>query len=249
MRSPPTPPFLSSLVLYFWLPLSLLVSASSCAPDSPNASAFYAEFLALDQRIDDFKTQLFPLAVTAAAADILSENLRMHHLVHSLVHSATIQLHLPFSAHSEPSRAKCLSAAMGIVDANVEARMDGLPCVHPLLAVSLVSFPADKTLNSRHGAPDDMVGRVSCVHRQTCVTASAGCWINLHCFGWRTRTQGSCREGHYRYDGLRCVFPPHEYVSLSLLCRIGGNGSLGRSLLVFFVDIQLTKVQQAYAAI
>ncbi|EIM80995.1 uncharacterized protein STEHIDRAFT_134710 [Stereum hirsutum FP-91666 SS1] len=109
--------------------------SNSWRPDSPNATAFYAEFLALDQRIDDFKTQLFPLAVTAAAADILSENLRMHHLVHSLVHSATIQLHLPFSAHSEASRAKCLSAAMGIVDANVEARMGGLPAVHPLLAM------------------------------------------------------------------------------------------------------------------
>lgn len=155
-------PFVIGLILL--AAPSLLVPASSCAPDSPNATAFYAEFLALDQRIDDFKTQLFPLAVTAAAADILSENLRMHHLVHSLVHSATIQLHLPFSAHSEASRAKCLSAAMGIVDANVEARMGGLPAVHPLLAVSLVSFPANKMLNSRHGAPDDMVGRVSCVH-------------------------------------------------------------------------------------
>lgn len=104
----------------------------------PNAASFYAEFLSLDQRIDDFKSQLFPLSVTAAAAaaDILSENLRMHHLVHCLVHAATIQLHFPFVAHAEASRAKCLTAAMGIVEANEEARTYSLPCVHPLLAVS-----------------------------------------------------------------------------------------------------------------
>lgn len=111
---------------------------------------------------------------------------------------------------------------MGIVDANVEARMDGLPCVHPLLAVSLVSFHANKRLTSRHGASDDMVGRVSCVYRQTCVTSSTGSWFNLRRIGWRTGTQGSRREGHYRYDGLRCVFTPHEYVSLSILCRTVG---------------------------
>lgn len=103
---------------------------------SPNVNGFYTEFLSLDQRIEDFKSQLVPLANLDFATDF--DQLRSLHIVHCLAHAATIQLHGPFADQNQNSRVKSLGAAMGIVHANAESRSYDFSCMHPLMAVSIL---------------------------------------------------------------------------------------------------------------
>lgn len=101
---------------------------------SPNVNAFYTEFLSLDQRIEDFKSQLMPLVNVDMTTEF--DSLRSLHIVHCLAHAATIQLHSPFADQNQNSRAKSLNAALGIVRAGAESRSYDFICMHPLMAVS-----------------------------------------------------------------------------------------------------------------
>lgn len=110
---------------------------------------------------------------------------------------------------------------MGLVEANVETRIDESPCVHPLLAVSLASSPINLWLTCRHSTLDDMVQRVSCIHQETCITARSGGQFTLRRTRRRTRMEGCRREDHHDYVGLRRVLSPHEYVLFPTLSNIG----------------------------
>ncbi|KAI0279936.1 hypothetical protein BGY98DRAFT_966524 [Russula aff. rugulosa BPL654] len=91
--------------------------AATWRPEIQNIGSFYSDFVAADQRIDEFKRQLTPID------RVSSQNVPLLHLAYCLCNGATIQLHATFSSQNTGSRAKCLSAAMAIVRANQAAQV------------------------------------------------------------------------------------------------------------------------------
>src|SRR6266404_1175222 len=97
-----------------WRPgtLSLFINVLPSTPvleEIPNVDSYYSDFVAVDQRIDEFKSRLSPLESTS------DPNVPAGHLAHCLSNGATIQLHATFCLQNTGSRAKCLSAVMAIV--------------------------------------------------------------------------------------------------------------------------------------
>ncbi|KAF8268175.1 hypothetical protein EI94DRAFT_1700458 [Lactarius quietus] len=129
--------------------------AAAWRPEIPNVDSFYAEFVTVDQRIDEFKARL-TLPVAESVPDPSAQAV---HLARCLSNGATIQLHSTFCLQNTGSRAKCLSAAMAIVCANQAApahdRVYTSPVLGPLWAacgrviineiVARRSFNADPT--------------------------------------------------------------------------------------------------------
>jgi len=95
-----------------------------------NIGSFFSELVAVDQRIDEFKSQLTPFD------RVSSQNGPLVHLAYCLSNGATIQLHATFSSQNTGSRAKCLSAAMAIVRANQAAHIQDYTYCSPILGVS-----------------------------------------------------------------------------------------------------------------
>jgi len=98
-----------------------------------NIGSFYSDFVAVDQRIDEFKSQLTPID------RVSSHNVPLVHLAYCLSNGATLQLHATFSSQNTASRAKCLSAATAIVRANQAAHVQESAYTSPILGVSLSS--------------------------------------------------------------------------------------------------------------
>lgn len=98
-----------------------------------NFGSFYSDFVAVDQRIDEFKSQL------TALDRVSSHVVPLVHLAYCLSNGATIQLHATFSSQNTGSRSKCLSAAMEIVRANQGARAQEYAYTSPILGVSFGS--------------------------------------------------------------------------------------------------------------
>ena len=96
-----------------------------------NIGSFYSDFVAVDQRIDEFKPQLTPID------RVSSQNVPLLHLAYCLSNGATIQLHATFSSQNTGSRAKCLSAAMAIVRANQAAHVQEYVFTSSILGVSV----------------------------------------------------------------------------------------------------------------
>ena len=98
-----------------------------------NFGSFYSDFVAVDQRIDEFKSQLTPID------RVSSHSVPLVHLAYCLSNGATIQLHATFSSQNTGSRAKCSSAATAIVRANQAAHVQEYAYTSPILGVSLGS--------------------------------------------------------------------------------------------------------------
>jgi hypothetical protein len=98
-----------------------------------NIGSFYSDFVAVDQRIDEFKSQLTPID------RVSSHNVPLVHLAYCLSNGATIQLHATFSSQNTGSRAKCLSAATAIVRATQAAHVQESAYTSSILGVSLSS--------------------------------------------------------------------------------------------------------------
>ncbi|KAA1475082.1 hypothetical protein DENSPDRAFT_841812 [Dentipellis sp. KUC8613] len=125
-------------------------------PEIPNMNAFYNNFISIDQRIEEFKGQLYLLEnIDHSDSDVL----RTTHTSHCLAHAATIQLHSVFAQQNAASRNKCLAAGTAIVRANAIVRAYEFPVINPILGtvwaaacqvfirelVSLRSFPLEPT--------------------------------------------------------------------------------------------------------
>jgi hypothetical protein len=122
-----------------WRPgaLSLLIDVPSPAnslEEIPNVDSYYSEFVAVDQRIDEFKARLTPVGSVPEPSALVV------HLAHCLTNGATIQLHSTFCLQNTGSRAKCLSAALAIVRANQAAPVHERVYTSPILGVSLPVF-------------------------------------------------------------------------------------------------------------
>jgi hypothetical protein len=104
---------------------------TNCWEEIQNIGSFYSDFVAVDQRIDEFKPQLTPID------RVSSQNVPLLHLAYCLSNGATIQLHATFSSQNTGSRAKCLSAAMAIVRANQAAHVQEYVFTSPILGVSV----------------------------------------------------------------------------------------------------------------
>ena len=100
----------------------------------PNVDSYYSDFVAVDQRIDEFKARLTPVG------SVPDPSTQAVHLAHCLSNGATIQLHSTFCLQNTASRAKCLSAAMAIVRANQAATAHERVYTSPILGVSLPMF-------------------------------------------------------------------------------------------------------------
>ena len=110
--------------------MPLLIGGSE---EIQNFRSFYSDFVAVDQRIDEFKSQLTPLDRVSA------HSVPLVHLAYCLSNGATIQLHATFSSQNTGSRAKCLSAALAIVRANQGAQAQEYAYTSPILGVSFGS--------------------------------------------------------------------------------------------------------------
>jgi len=115
-----------------WRPGALPLPSSNIPPidsleEIPNIGSFYSDFVAVEQRIDEFKSQLTPLD------RVPSHHVPLVHLAYCLSNGATIQLHATFSSQNTGSRAKCLSAAMAIVRANQAAHVQQYNSLSPIL--------------------------------------------------------------------------------------------------------------------
>jgi hypothetical protein len=120
-----------------WRPGARLFCPSKIKPrtdiseEIQNIGSFYSDFVAVDQRIDEFKVQLTPFD------RVSSQNVPLVHLAYCLSNGATIQLHATFSSQNTGSRAKCLSAAIAMVRANRAAHVQEYTFTSPMLGVSL----------------------------------------------------------------------------------------------------------------
>ena len=112
------------------LSLVVLPTDSSKLEEILNVGTFYSDFVAIDQRIDEFKSQLTPID------RVSSNDVSLVHLAYCLSNGATIQLHATFSSQNTASRAKCLSAAMAMVRANQAAHAQESVYTNAILGVS-----------------------------------------------------------------------------------------------------------------
>ncbi len=121
-----------------WRPgaLFLLINVPSTnSPEEiPNVDSYYSDFVAVDQRIDEFKSRLTPIE------PVPDPNVRAVHLALCLSNGATIQLHATFCLQNTASRAKCLSAAMTIVRANQATPAHERVYTSPILGVGVPVF-------------------------------------------------------------------------------------------------------------
>ncbi|KAA1476063.1 hypothetical protein DENSPDRAFT_806624 [Dentipellis sp. KUC8613] len=107
-------------------------SASCWKPGLGDMNAFYASFTSLDQRIDEFKNQLFSLGnLGGTTPDVV----RTMHNIHLFAAAASIQLHSVFSQQDPGSRGKCFASAMAIVQADDTTRAHEFLVINPLLGV------------------------------------------------------------------------------------------------------------------
>ncbi|KAA1474252.1 hypothetical protein DENSPDRAFT_882652 [Dentipellis sp. KUC8613] len=106
--------------------------ASSWVPGVTDMNAFYTHFVSLDQRIEEFKSQLFSLENLEGTT---SEIIRTMHSIHLLAAAATIQLHSAFSQQNVGSRNKCFISAKTIVLANEVTKAHEFLIVNPLLGI------------------------------------------------------------------------------------------------------------------
>ena len=97
----------------------------------PNVDSYYSEFVAVDQRIDEFKARLTPVG------SVPEPSQQVVHLANCISNGATIQLHSTFCLQNTGSRAKCLSAALAIVRANQAAPVHERVYTSPILGVSI----------------------------------------------------------------------------------------------------------------
>jgi len=101
--------------------------AATWRPEIQNIGSFFSELVAVDQRIDEFNSQLTPID------QVSSQDVPLVHLAYCLSNGATIQLHATFSSQNTGSRGKCLSAAMAIVRANQAAHIQDYRYCCPML--------------------------------------------------------------------------------------------------------------------
>ncbi|KAA1474254.1 hypothetical protein DENSPDRAFT_319494 [Dentipellis sp. KUC8613] len=106
--------------------------ASSWRPEIPSPNAFYANFVSIDKRIDEFKAQMYVLENTEGMS---SDIVRSVHLIQCLASAATIQLHAAFAQQNALSRNKCFTAAQEIVQANAAARSHEFLVVNPMIGI------------------------------------------------------------------------------------------------------------------
>ncbi|TFY66226.1 hypothetical protein EVG20_g4862 [Dentipellis fragilis] len=106
--------------------------ASSWVPGATDMNAFYTHFVSLDQRIEDFKSQLFSLENLDGAT---SEITRTMHSIHLLAAAASIQLHSAFSQQNAGSRNKCFLSAKTVVHANEITKAHEFLMINPLLGI------------------------------------------------------------------------------------------------------------------
>ncbi|TFY81191.1 hypothetical protein EWM64_g2824 [Hericium alpestre] len=104
-----------------------------------NASALFdrATYLSscwrpVDNRIDEFRSQLYNLP---HFADADSDVVRTMHVIHCLANTASIQLHSAFAQQNVGSRNKCFMAAQAIVQANTDVRAHEFLIINPILGI------------------------------------------------------------------------------------------------------------------
>ena len=121
-----------------WRPgaLSLLINVqlANFLEEIPNVDSYYSDFVAVDLRIDEFKSRLTPVG---SGPDPSAQAV---HLAHCLTDGATIQLHAVFCMQNTGPPAKCLSAAMAIVRANQAASTHEHVYMSPILGVRIPVF-------------------------------------------------------------------------------------------------------------
>lgn len=117
--------------------------ADDAVTPPPDAPGFQSRFIALDNRIEQFKAALPSLShATSMRPDVVRSLLT----IHTLCHCATVQLHLPLSHERHPSNDKALAAA------NTAASMlQGIPVpqliyVDPIMGVGLDAFETSSYL-------------------------------------------------------------------------------------------------------
>ncbi|TFY83452.1 hypothetical protein EWM64_g563 [Hericium alpestre] len=106
--------------------------ASCWHPDTSNMDAFYEDFTSVDNRIDEFQSQLYSLQ---NLADVDSDVVRTMHVIHCLASAASIQLHSALAQINVDSRNKRLVAAQAIVQANISVRSHEFLIINPVLGV------------------------------------------------------------------------------------------------------------------
>ncbi|KAA1474255.1 hypothetical protein DENSPDRAFT_840834 [Dentipellis sp. KUC8613] len=106
--------------------------ASCWAPGVTDMTAFYSSFVSLDQRIEDFKSQLISLDNLEGTT---TEIVRNMHSIHLLAAAASIQLHSAFSQQNAVSRVKCFVSAEAIVLANEVSQAHEFFIINPMLGI------------------------------------------------------------------------------------------------------------------
>ncbi|TFY66227.1 hypothetical protein EVG20_g4863 [Dentipellis fragilis] len=106
--------------------------ASCWGPRVTDINAFYANFVSLDLRIEEFKSQLISLDSLEGTT---TEIVRNMHSIHLLVAAAFIQLHSAFSQQNVGSRTKCFVSAEEIVHANELSKAHEFFIINPILGI------------------------------------------------------------------------------------------------------------------
>lgn len=122
-----------SLLIHVLFPANFL-------EEIPNVDSYYSEFVAVDQRIDEFKARLTPVG------SVPEPSQQVVHLANCISNGATIQLHSTFCLQNTGSRAKCLAAALAIVRANQAAPVHDRVYTSPILGVSISVFLSNSDL-------------------------------------------------------------------------------------------------------
>ncbi|TFY81757.1 hypothetical protein EWM64_g2253 [Hericium alpestre] len=112
--------------------IHVLTSHEYYHADIPDMDAFYTNFMAVDSRIDQFRSQLYALP---NLVDADSGVVRTMHVIHCLANTASIQLHSAFAQHNVASRNKCFMAAQAIVQANFSVRAHEFLIIDPVLGI------------------------------------------------------------------------------------------------------------------
>ena len=114
--------------------------AASWRPELPDAAGFYADFIALDTRIEEFKAALPP---TATLSNLSVANRQRLHATHCITQCASIQLHAAFANQNSTSRTKCLDAGLTIVRTAAAARVSEFTFLdHGVAVRSQILLPA-----------------------------------------------------------------------------------------------------------
>ena len=99
-----------------------------------DAPGFQSQFVALDNRIEQFRASLPPLSqATSMRPDVVRALLA----IHTLCYCATIQLHSPFAQNHQPSNSKISAAANGAASVVQAIPMPQIVYVDPIMGVSV----------------------------------------------------------------------------------------------------------------